>query len=262
MNMKMHMPQSVQDLFANYWTAKTELAVVFPRLSVVDLDTIATTVIRATSVAAPEAKAPEAKVRAPVEDHPLRYWVYMAMGQEPMRVGDIYNEMVRLGWKPTRYADARGYLAQLLNHGKEFERVGHATYVKRPDPILTALVQGMPGAPLSKVLDEVRVQHLYDGIDDPTVMHEIHRVIKELSRTTQEPHVSLRQAIENVLGERVLSIGDVCLALQATGRLPHTAHPRSDVGVTLAKCKKTFEPVPEKGRGFYRHVSHLTPHSA
>ena len=247
MHMKMSPAHDVQHLLAQYWAVKRELTGLFPNLSGKALDDIAKMVGRESHPARTGNQQGGTEIS-------LRDWVYLAMGQEPMRIGDIYDKMVGLGWDPTKYADARGYLGQLLNQGEEFDRTGYATYCLKADPDLISIVREMRGSSEGDVLKAVRERRLFEGINDIEVNKQIQRVMQQISQkepATREK-LTLKEAICRVLGDRVMSIGEVYEALKSNGWLPNSNKPRQYIGETLAKTHEVFQSVPQKGRGFYQ----------
>jgi hypothetical protein len=63
---------------------------------------------------------------------------------------------------------------------------------------------------------------------------------------------SLKDGIRQVMGSKVMSTQEVYDALKAKGWLPNSNDPKGYVGYTLSADKKSFDRVPDKGRGFYR----------
>ena len=63
---------------------------------------------------------------------------------------------------------------------------------------------------------------------------------------------SLKDGIRQVMGSKIMSTQEVYDALKAKGWLPNSNDPKGYVGYTLSADKKTFDRVPDKGRGFYR----------
>lgn len=63
---------------------------------------------------------------------------------------------------------------------------------------------------------------------------------------------TLREAMRQVMGTKIMNAQGVYDALKEKGWLPNSNDPKTYVGYTLSTQKDDFEKVADKGRGFYR----------
>ena len=149
--------------------------------------------------------------------------ILKVMGNETLHADEIYRRMKAAGWKSERYTQPQRYLSDLLL--RLAQRSDLPVPISRVEPCVYKLSK-----PEDKLPDKSR----------------------KPPRGSMKAETVLE--IARILGDDAKNVNDIYWALKSAGRLPDSNDPKAYIGNLLWHHESAFEPVLERGKGYYRNV--------